>query len=590
VGRYRDLSTPVAVASADELDGRVGHGIDPCAAWQISFELPPGETFECGFLLGEAAENSAARKLVAKYNTVSRVNNALTQSQQFWRDTLSAITIETPDRELNLLINGWLAYQNLSCRMWARSAFYQPGGAFGFRDQLQDSSALIFLRPEITRAQILRHASRQFVEGDVLHWWHTDTQFGVRTRFSDDLLWLPLLAAEYVARTGDTKLLDEKTPFITAPMLKEGHQESYLRPEISDQSATVYEHCCLATDRGLTAGPNGLPLIGCGDWNDGFSRVGCKGRGESVWMAFFIDCVLQKMLPLCESRGDADRVARYSEYRKKLHQAIDTAGWDGEWYRRAYYDNGEPIGSAKSDECQIDALVQAWAVLSRVGSAERAEKAMQAAEERLVCEDPGLIRLLTPAFNETPNDPGYIKGYLPGIRENGGQYTHGVLWFVRAMAELGRGTRAVELLKMITPVWHTRDKASTDVYQTEPYVVAADVYGEAPHVGRGGWTWYTGSAGWMFRVAVESILGFATENGDTIVMNPSISKDWPRARLTYRLADGITQYEITIENPHGKERGVSSATLDSEPVTVVNGAARVPVTADGKTHCVVVTL
>ncbi len=343
--------------------------------------------------------------------------------------------------------------------------------------------------------------------------------------FSDDLLWLPLLAAEYVAKTGDTALLDEETPFISAAPLKDGEQESYMRPAEAGTSASVYEHCCRAIDRGLTTGPNGLPLIGCGDWNDGFSRVGCKGRGESVWMGFFIDCVLQRMLPICESRGDAERVTRYGAYRTKLHQAIDTAGWDGAWYRRAYYDNGEPIGSAKSDECQIDALVQAWAVLSRVGSAERAEQAMQSAEERLVCEDPGLIRLLTPAFNKTPNDPGYIKGYLPGIRENGGQYTHGVLWFVRAMAELGRGTRAVELLKMITPVWHTRDKAATDVYQTEPYVVAADVYGEAPHVGRGGWTWYTGSAGWMFRVAVESILGFTTENGDTIVMNPSISKE-----------------------------------------------------------------
>jgi N,N'-diacetylchitobiose phosphorylase len=590
IGRYRDLAAPAAVASADELDGRVGHGIDPCAAWEVSFELGPGETYECAFVLGEAADIGAARKLVAKYNTISRVSDGLAQSKQFWRDTLSAITIETPDCELNLLINGWLAYQNLSCRMWARSAFYQPGGAFGFRDQLQDSSALVYLRPEISRTQILRHASRQFVEGDVLHWWHPDTEYGLRTRFSDDLLWLPLLAAEYVARTGDAKLLDEETPFITAASLKDGEQESYMRPAEAGTSASVYEHCCRAIDRGLTTGPNGLPLIGCGDWNDGFSRVGCKGRGESVWMAFFIDCVLQKMLPLCESRGDADRVARYREYRKKLHQAIDTAGWDGEWYRRAYYDNGEPIGSAKSDECQIDALVQAWAVMSRVGPAERAEKAMRAAEERLVCEDPGLIRLLTPAFNKTPNDPGYIKGYLPGIRENGGQYTHGVLWFVRAMAELGRGTRAVELLKMITPVWHTRDKASTDVYQTEPYVVAADVYGEAPHVGRGGWTWYTGSAGWMFRVAVESILGFATENGDTIVMNPSISKSWPTCRLTYQLPDGTTRFEITIENPQGKERGVTSATLDGAPVQVADGVVRVPALADGKSHHVVVTL
>ncbi|HEX3601156.1 MAG TPA: hypothetical protein VHU84_13485, partial [Lacipirellulaceae bacterium] len=568
VGRYRDLTAPLALGSSSELDGRSGHGIEPAAAWQVSFELPPGESYECAFLLGEAADSAAARQLIAKYADVSRVDAALSETQQFWHETLSAVTIETPDGELDLLTNGWLPYQNLSCRMWARSAYYQPGGAFGFRDQLQDSSALVYCRPEITRAQILRHASRQFVEGDVLHWWHPDTEYGLRTRFSDDLLWLPMLTAEYVARTGDAKLLDEETPFIVAPPLAEGHQEAYLKPSLAGVSASVYEHCCRALDRGLTTGRNGLPLIGCGDWNDGFSRVGWKGQGESVWLAFFIDYTLARMLPICESRGDTARVKRYSEYRTKLAQAVDSAGWDGAWYRRAYYDNGQPIGSAKSDECQIDALVQAWAVLSGSSSTERAEMAMRSAEERLVCEDPGLIRLLTPAFNKTPNDPGYIKGYLPGIRENGGQYTHGVLWFVRAMAELGHGTRAVQLLRMITPVWHARDKQSTDVYQTEPYVVAADVYGEAPHVGRGGWTWYTGSAGWMFRVAVESILGFSTENGDTIVLNPSISAAWPKCSLTYRLPNETTQFEITIENPSGKERGVTAATLDGQSAPV----------------------
>ncbi|HEX4414966.1 MAG TPA: hypothetical protein VH107_15125 [Lacipirellulaceae bacterium] len=590
VGRYRDLNAPSAVAMAAELDGRVGHGIDPCAAWQVSFELAAGETFECAFLLGETANAAASRALIKKFAGIDRVRKSLAETKEFWRETLSGVEIETPEPEFDHLINGWLAYQNLSCRMWARSAFYQPGGAFGFRDQLQDSSALVYLRPEITRAQILRHASRQFLEGDVLHWWHPDTEYGVRTRFSDDLLWLPLLAAEYVARTGDTKLFDEVTPFITAPLLKDGQQESYLRPELANETATVYEHCCRSLDRGLTTGRNGLPLIGCGDWNDGFSRVGCRGQGESVWLGFFIDCALERMLPVCEARGDAKRVKRYTEYRKKLREALDTAGWDGQWYRRAYYDNGEPMGSAQSDECQIDALVQAWAVLSGVASPERAKLAMGSAEVRLVCEDPGLIRLLTPAFNKTPNDAGYIKGYLPGIRENGGQYTHGVLWFVRAMAELGRGTRAVELLRMITPIWHTRDKAATDVYQTEPYVVAADVYGEPPHVGRGGWTWYTGSAGWMYRVAVESLLGFTTENGDTIVMNPSISSEWPKARLIYRLPDGKTRYEIMIENPAGKEHGVTTATLDGQPVLVADGAARVPLKFDGELHRVSVRL
>ena len=296
------------------------------------------------------------------------------------------------------------------------------------------------------------------------------------------------------------------------------------------------------------------------------------------------------MLPLCRARGDEVRVARYTDYREKLVQALESAGWDGKWYRRAYYDNGQPIGSSESDECQIDALAQAWAVISGTASAKRARQAIHFAEKRLVCNDAGMIRLLTPAFNKTPNDPGYIKGYLPGIRENGGQYTHGVLWFVRAMAELGRGTRAVELLRMLTPVWHTRDTAATQVYQTEPYVVAADVYGEPPHVGRGGWTWYTGSAGWMFRVAVETILGFSTENGETIVMNPTISAAWPECRLNYRLPDGKTRFEITVNNPRGKERGVNWATLDGEPAAVVNGAARIPLLRDGRSHRVVIEL
>ncbi len=590
LGRYGDTDAPTAVAGGKELDRRTGNGLDPCAAWQVEIELPPGGSFECTYLLGETANRELASELIDCYGDPRRVQKSLERTKQFWHDTLSSIAIETPDREIDLMVNGWLVYQNISCRLWGRSAYYQPGGAYGFRDQLQDSAALIYHRPDVTRAQLLRNAAQQFVEGDVLHWWHPDTGYGLRTRFSDDLLWLPYVAAEYVERTGDAAVLDEVLPFVTAPPLAEGQQEAFLHPQPSGESASLYEHCCRAVDRGLTTGAHGLPLIGCGDWNDGFSRIGREGRGESVWLGFFIDYVLERMLPICARRGDAERVERYTAYRELLRDALNESGWDGAWYRRAFYDNGEAIGSAGSDECQIDALAQAWAILSGVAPPKRAQMAVDAVESRLVDNEAGIIRLLTPPFDRTPNDPGYIKGYVRGIRENGGQYTHGVLWMVRAVAEMGRGTRAVELLRMLTPVWHASSTERADVYLTEPYVVAADVYGEPPHVGRGGWTWYTGSAGWMFRVAVESILGVTTEGGRTLVIDPSISATWPQCRLTYRLPGGQTRYEITIENPSGNERGVCEATLDGEPTVVENATARVPLVRDGKLHRVVVRL
>jgi cyclic beta-1,2-glucan synthetase len=587
IGLNRDLATPAALAAAGPLDGRTGREMESCAAWQIPITIAPGAAVECAFLLGEATDAESARTLLERYRHPKSVARAFEDARNFWSDTVSAISIETPAPELDALINAWLPYQNLSCRMWARSAFYQPGGAFGFRDQLQDSAAMFFHRPDITRLQILRHAAHQFPEGDVLHWWHPDNEYGLRTRFSDDLLWLPLITAEYVERTGDAAILDEQTSFVEGPLLADGQQEAYLRPTPAGM-ASVYEHCCRALDRGLTVGPHGLPLIGCGDWNDGMNRVGIHGRGESVWLGFFIEHTLQKILPICIARGDTGRVAKFSAYRERLQEALNTAGWDGAWYRRAYYDDGQVIGSASSDECQIDALAQAWAVISGVAPPERAESCLRSVEEHLVDNEVGLIRLLTPAFNKTPNDPGYIRGYLPGIRENGGQYTHGVLWYIRAMAESGRGSRAVELLRMLSPIWHTRNEAEVNRYQTEPYVVAADVYGEPPHVGRGGWTWYTGSAGWMFRVAVESIMGFSTSGGDTIVMNPSISSEWKSCKLNYRLPGEQTSYHITIENPNGKQTGVTSALLDGRPVPIVQGAARIPLLHDNAAHEVII--
>jgi cyclic beta-1,2-glucan synthetase len=590
IGASADIGSPAALTIGRDLDGRAGGRLDPCAAWQVPVELTPGEECTLWFLLGEAPSRDAAAAMVETCRIADHVTQALHQVREFWHDTLSAVQIESPDRKIDLLVNGWLTYQNLSCRMWARSAYYQPGGAFGFRDQLQDAAALVLVRPDVTRAQIIRHASQQFVEGDVLHWWHPDTGYGLRTRFSDDLLWLPYVATGYVNSTGDEALWEEVAPFVVGPSIPDAHAEIYCRPTDSGLRDTIYEHCCRAVDRGLTSGPHGLPLIGCGDWNDGFSRVGRLGRGESVWLGFFLHFVLGQVLPVCAQRGDDDRVARYTAYRQQLATALNGDGWDGGWYRRAFYDHGQPIGSAASDECQIDALAQAWSVLCGVAPADQAGMAMDAVDERLVCRDAGLIKLLTPPFDRTPNDPGYIKGYVPGIRENGGQYTHGVLWVVKALAEMGRGTAAVELLRMLSPVWHTASPERTAIYQTEPYVVAADVYGEPPHLGRGGWTWYTGSAGWMFRVAVESIFGLTLDRGQTLVIKPAICASWSQCRLTYRLPRESTMYDITINNPDGKETGVTRATLDGRELAIETGAARVRLIHDGGVHRVVVRL
>jgi cyclic beta-1,2-glucan synthetase len=497
---------------------------------------------------------------------------------------LPAVQIDTPSAAMNLMVNGWLPYQNLSCRLWARSAYYQSGGAFGFRDQLQDAAALVYHDPAITREQILRHASSQFVEGDVLHWWHPPASRGIRTRFSDDLLWLPLVASEYCATTGDAQLWDQSAPYLAGPLLAPGEAEQFFAPHPAGTCGSVYEHCCRAIDRSLAVGAHGLPLMGCGDWNDGLNRVGQAGLGESVWMGFFLHYVLEKMLPVCQGRGDHSRVAKYRRHQVHLRAALNNTGWDGQWYRRAYFDDGEPLGTANAEECQIDALVQAWAVLSGAGEGGKPEQGMAAVEQRLVREDAGLIQLLDPPFDSLAQDPGYIKGYLPGVRENGGQYTHGVLWFVRALAEMGRGTRAVELLDMLNPINHACTPEQVAIYQAEPYVMAADVYSQPPHVGRAGWTWYTGSAGWMFRVAVESILGLRIIKGRELRLDPAISAAWPECRLTYRLPVGRGRYEIHIKNPDGRQRGIRSATLDGSAATVENGEASIPLVGDGRHH------
>lgn len=598
LGPLGSAQRPALVLSGGSLQERSGAGLDPCAAHQVPLLLEPGETTEAWFLLGEGRSRAEALALLRRFGSPEEGERAWREVRDFWSEERSALQVRTPVPALDLMVNGWLGYQTLSCRMWGRTALYQSGGAFGFRDQLQDSAAWLCTHPERTRAQLLLHAAHQFVEGDVLHWWNPPRDRGPRTRFADDLLWLPYVTALYVNVTGDWGVLDERAPFLSAPSLEDGEDERHLEPEPSGESGDLFEHCCRALDRSLSVGTgsHGLPLFGTGDWNDGMNRVGREGRGESVWMAFFLVAVLEAFAPICRKRGDSARARRYEEARAGMIEAANDGGWDGAWYRRGYYDDGTPLGSKESGECRIDALVQAWSVLSRAAPPERREKAMDAVEEALIDEEAGLIRLLTPPFEETPQDPGYIKGYVRGVRENGGQYTHAALWVVRALAELGRRDRAARLLEMLSPVSHAASEEQVRRYQVEPYVVAADVYGEPPHVGRGGWTWYTGSSAWMYRVALESILGFLLEGGSTIVLRPCIPDEWPEFSIDFLLpsaagsVEGRTRYEILVRNPQRRSENVRSATLDGAPALVEEGAARIPVLRDGRAHRVEVTL
>jgi cyclic beta-1,2-glucan synthetase len=591
LGAHGSAAAPAALARP-ALDGRSGAGLDPCAAFQARLSIAPGATVECAVLLGETTARDDALALARRYRAAGNIDTALLETREFWRRATGAIEVATPLPAVDLMLNGWLLYQNLSCRIWGRSAFYQSGGAYGYRDQLQDSSGMVYTMPELTRRQIRLHAAHQFVEGDVLHWWHpAPLEKGLRTRFADDLLWLPYITAFYINSTGDWRVLDEFEGFLTAPLLEDGEDEVFLQPEQAGVSADVYEHCCRALDRSLTKGAHGLPLMGTGDWNDGMNRVGREGRGESVWMGFFLVRIIDDFLPMCERRGDHERIERYTAYRDQLLLALNDTGWDGEWYRRAYYDNGVVMGSRDSDECKIDALAQAWSVISGAAPDARAAQALDAMEQHLVSDEDKLVRLLTPPFQDTPQDPGYIKGYVAGVRENGGQYTHAACWAVRALAEAGRNERAAQVLEMLSPVSHSSTPEDVAIYQVEPYVIAADVYGADPHVGRGGWTWYTGSAGWMYRVALESVLGFTLQGGDTIRMKPVIPSSWPGFTIRHRLPDGATVYEISVVNDAvGGDAAVSSATLDGSPVAMSDGAALVPLRADRGTHRVEIVL
>jgi cellobiose phosphorylase len=551
IGRNGTLRDPAALHRS-RLSGKTGAGLDPCAAIQISFDLAEEQQHESVFRLGAASSADAASQLAERFRGAAAAREALDAVVRHWQHTLAAVQVETPDAALNVLTNGWLVYQTIACRLWARSGYYQSGGAYGFRDQLQDVMALVHAEPGLARAHIMLCASRQFVEGDVQHWWHPVSGRGVRTHCSDDYLWLPLATCRYVLTTGDMSILDETAHFLEGRPVNAEDDSYYDLPGQSDISASVYEHCVRAVLHGFRFGAHGLPLIGSGDWNDGMNLVGRHGRGESVWLAFFLCHVLGEFAKVARLHDDRSFAERCETEATQLRQRIEENAWDGGWYRRAYFDDGSPLGSSDNPECQIDSVAQSWAVLSGAGEAVRVRAAMNAVNARLVRRERGLIQLLDPPFDTSNLEPGYIRGYVPGVRENGGQYTHAAIWAAMAFAALGEAERAWELTAMINPVNHAQTAAGAARYKVEPYVVAADVYALAPHTGRGGWTWYTGSAGWMYRLVVESVLGL-TREANRLRFAPCLPPEWNEFALRYRYGETIYRIKVRRTEVEGDE-------------------------------------
>jgi cyclic beta-1,2-glucan synthetase len=582
-GRNGGPERPAAIETSRPLARKTGAALDPCAALQTTVELRPGARMEIVFFLGETESREKARELINRYRALD-LNQVFRDVLRQWDDTLGAVQVNTPDPSMDIILNRWLLYQTLSSRVWARAAFYQLSGAYGFRDQLQDVMALTVAKRAVAREQLLRAAAHQFPEGDVQHWWHPPSGRGIRTRMSDDLLWLPYAVVHFIEATADMTVLEEQVPFIEGDLLAEGQTESYFQPRVSQNRATIFEHCARALDRSLSVGVHGLPLMGTGDWNDGMNRVGHLGKGESVWLGWFLHIVLWEFAKVADARGERERAERWRVHVSLLKAALEREGWDGEWYRRAYFDDGTPLGSAQNEECRIDSIAQTWGVISGAAEPGRGTRAMAAVDRQLIRPADGLILLLTPPFDKTPDDPGYIKGYVPGIRENGGQYTHAATWTAIAFAELGNGDKATELFRFMNPINRSNSRANAQRYKVEPYVVAGDIYAEPPHVGRGGWTWYTGSAGWLYRTGMEWILGFRVR-GMILNIDPCIPRNWPGYSIDFRYHSAI--YKIKVENPSNVARGVALTELDGK---LLPGSASIPLADDGAVHTIRIVL
>ena len=535
-----------------ELDKENSLGKDEMVVIEARITLEALESKDIVITLGADTNLLELQDTAYKYTNPNNAISELEATKKYWSGLLGNLKVDTPIESMNILLNGWLLYQTLCSRMFARSGYYQSGGAYGFRDQLQDCVGLKYISPEILRKQIIKHSEHQFIEGDVEHWWHEETSRGIRTRFSDDLLWLPYMVAEYIRFTGDSKILEEETSYVKGNILPDGIDERYDLYLKSEKKETIYMHCIRAIEKSLNFGENGLPKIGSGDWNDGFSNVGNKGRGESVWLGFFQYVVLEKFVELCEKYGEKERAEKYRKIMEALKRHLNTNGWDGRWYKRAFMDDGNVLGSMQNEECRIDSIAQSWATISGAGDNDKKYISLNSLENHLVDKEAGIIKLLDPPFEKSKLEPGYIKAYIPGTRENGGQYTHAAVWTIIAEAMLGFGEKATEFFRMINPIEHARTKDEAKKYKVEPYVIPADIYG-GELAGRGGWTWYTGSSSWMYEAGIRYILGFNLEK-NILKIEPHIPESWKEYSIRYKYGNSIYNIKVVNKNPNGNKR------------------------------------